>query len=476
MILTILVALIILIALIIFAAIAAYSQLRRRGNDEASVARQLQQSQSQHEAVLAANEQSHRREMDLLRQNFSEQKREMQDAYAAQIAEMRQQMKERYDAMERRHAEQSRALSEQSAQTFEALSKRILEAESDRLVRRSDERLSEIVTPLRERIEEFKKLVRDSYDKENMARAGLMGQIEQLMSLNKSISDEAHNLTTALKGDSKTQGDWGEMILQTLLEQGGLTEGIHFEVQLTRNESGEVIRDEAGRLQRPDVVINLPDSKRLVVDSKVSLTAFANYCNAETEQQRAEYGRAHLQSVKRHIAELGDKQYQANIKDACGHVLMFIPTENAYLLALKLDANLWSEAYRRNVAIVSPTHLFSVVHLISQLWTQDAQNKNVQKIAEKGAALYDKLTTFCENYLKIGSSIDNLQKNFQESYKQLATGRGNLIRRAEELRSLGANSKKRLPGRLMDDAMAADDDALPAPTGKTDVAVADENG
>ncbi len=425
---------------------------RRRGADMSASEQQLQRLEQQHEAVLSAHEQAHCREMDLLRQNFIEQKREMQESYSQQLAELRLQIKERSEVMERRYAEQSRNLSEQSSQAFETLSKRILEAESDRLVKRSNERLSEIVNPLRERIEEFKKLVSDSYDKENMARAGLMVQIEQLMTLNKSISDEAHNLTTALKGDSKTQGDWGEMVLQTLLEQGGLTEGIHFEVQVTRNASGEVLRDESGRALRPDVVINLPDSKRLVVDSKVSLSAFVNYCSAESEQLRKEYGKAHLLSVKKHITELGAKQYQSNIKDACGHVLMFIPTENAYLLAIKLEPNLWSEAYKQNVAIVSPTHLFSVVHLISQLWTQDAQNKNVQKIAERGAALYDKLTLFCENYLKLGVAIDNLQKGYSDSYKQLATGRGNIIRRAEELRALGANAKKRLPEKLVDDA------------------------
>ena len=277
-------------------------------------------------------------------------------------------------------------------------------------------------------------------------------QIERLVKLNETIGEEARNLTSALKGNSKVQGDWGEMILETLLENAGLERGINFETQLTRDSGGNVLKNDEGKLLRPDVLIKLPDNHSIIVDSKVSLTAFIDYCNAEDENVRIVAGKKHLQSVYAHIDELYAKMYQNNLKGAADYVMMFIPNESAYIAAVQLDINLWKYAYERGVIIVSPTHLFSVMSIVSQLWRQDKQNRNAMMIAERGGKLYDKLVLFMDSFEKVGKSIDDAMTSYNKSFNQLRTGKGNVLRQAEDMKALGAKASKSLPERLSDSA------------------------
>lgn len=327
----------------------------------------------------------------------------------------------------------------------EALSQKLAVGQADRISAQSNREMQNVVEPLRRHLENFDRLMRESADRENSARAQLKGQIDSLIALNQSIGDEARQLTQALKGDSKVQGDWGEMQLTTLLEQAGLEQGIHFRTQVTRDESGRVIRSEEGGDLRPDVIVNLPDDKKLIIDSKVSLTAYADYASAEDKEQRRVAARRHLDSVRKHIRELAAKHYPDSIQGACDQSLMFLPLEGAFTLAVSLDADLLRFAASLKVAIVTPVHLYSVVQLAAQLWRQDAQDRNTLEIAQAGGRLYDKLAIFLETFDKVGETLRRSQEQYDQARKQISTGKGNLLSRAEKLRALGAKTTKNLP-------------------------------
>lgn len=327
----------------------------------------------------------------------------------------------------------------------EALSQKLAVGQADRISAQSNREMQNVVEPLRRHLENFDRLMRESADRENSARAQLKGQIDSLIALNQSIGDEARQLTQALKGDSKVQGDWGEMQLTTLLEQAGLEQGIHFRTQVTRDESGRVIRSEEGGDLRPDVIVNLPDDKKLIIDSKVSLTAYADYASAEDKEQRRTAARRHLDSVRKHIRELAAKHYPDSIQGACDQSLMFLPLEGAFTLAVSLDADLLRFAASLKVAIVTPVHLYSVVQLAAQLWRQDAQDRNTLEIAQAGGRLYDKLAIFLETFDKVGETLRRSQEQYDQARKQISTGKGNLLSRAEKLRALGAKTTKTLP-------------------------------
>lgn len=337
-----------------------------------------------------------------------------------------------------------------------ALSSQLVAEQSKNLRENNRLEINGIVDPLRRQIENFEQIIHNSREKDASDRASLMTQINHLMELNKNIGNEARQLTNALKGDSKVQGDWGEAQLNTLLEQGGLMPGVHFTVQATRDSAGRTLHDEQGNLRRPDVLIFLPDDRRLVVDSKVSLTAFADYSAAVDEEQKKIFARKHLASVKKHIKELADKNYPGLVEGACDQSLMFMPLEGAFMLAVHLDPGILRYAAELHVAIVTPTHLFSLVQLAAQLWRQDARDRNTQRIAEMGGRLYDKLALFLNNFDKIGDTLDKARNTWSDARAQLATGRGNALRTAEQLRDMGAKVTRRLP---VADTGAADEDA-----------------
>ncbi|MBD5243248.1 MAG: DNA recombination protein RmuC [Barnesiella sp.] len=342
-------------------------------------------------------------------------------------------------------AEETRAEEEKKqAERFRLLAMEIFTDHTDRFKTQSENRLAELLTPLRNDIEKFKKSVDEAYSTEARERFSLQERIRELIETNKSIGREAKELTTALRGNSKTQGDWGEMILESILEKSGLRKGEEFTVQQTSQE-GKTLRNEEGRLLRPDVVVNYPDGRVVIIDSKVSLTAFVDYINADSPDEQTNAGRRHVESVRKHVAELASKSYQ----DYVGHertdfVMMFIPNESAYIAAMTLDNTLWQEAYDKRVLIVSPTHLVSALRLIAMLWSHDRQTRNAIDIAEQSGRMYDKFVAFTEDMRKIEKGIDSLRGTYDSAMTKLSQGTGNLLTRAERLRELGAKAKKSL--------------------------------
>lgn len=380
------------------------------------------------------------------------QRKQMTESVNRQIDLLTRQHARQMEMLTAKYEQQNEALRQEMMLQFNVLASDVLKRNSESLKEANSEQIDALLRPLKENIESFKKTISEGYVKETSSRKLLEVQIERLVKLNETIGEEARNLTSALKGNSKVQGDWGEMILETLLENAGLERGINFETQLTRDSGGNVLKNDEGKMLRPDVLIKLPDNHSIIVDSKVSLTAFVDYCNAEDENVRIVAGKKHLQSVYAHIDELYAKMYQNNLKGAADYVMMFIPNESAYIAAVQLDINLWKYAYERGVIIVSPTHLFSVMSIVSQLWRQDKQNKNAMLIAERGGKLYDKLVLFMDSFEKVGKSIDDAMTSYNKSFNQLRTGKGNVLRQAEDMKALGAKASKSLPERLSDSA------------------------
>lgn len=380
------------------------------------------------------------------------QRKQIIESLNRQIDLLNQQHARQIEMLTAKYEQQNEALRQEMMLQFNVLASDVLKRNSESLKEANSEQIDALLRPLKENIESFKKTISEGYVKESSSRKLLEVQIERLVKLNETIGEEARNLTSALKGNSKVQGDWGEMILETLLENAGLERGINFETQLTRDSGGNVLKNDEGKLLRPDVLIKLPDNHSIIVDSKVSLTAFVDYCNAEDENVRIVAGKKHLQSVYAHIDELHAKMYQNNLKGAADYVMMFIPNESAYIAAVQLDINLWKYAYERGVIIVSPTHLFSVMSIVSQLWRQDKQNRNAMLIAERGGKLYDKLVLFMDSFEKVGKSIDDAMTSYNKSFNQLRTGKGNVLRQAEDMKALGAKASKSLPERLSDSA------------------------
>lgn len=380
------------------------------------------------------------------------QRKQMTESVNRQIDLLNQQHARQIEMLTAKYEQQNESLRQEMMLQFNVLASDVLKRNSESLKEANSEQIDALLRPLKENIESFKKTISEGYVKETSSRKLLEVQIERLVKLNETIGEEARNLTSALKGNSKVQGDWGEMILETLLENAGLERGINFETQLTRDSGGNVLKNDEGKLLRPDVLIKLPDNHSIIVDSKVSLTAFVDYCNAEDENVRIVSGKKHLQSVYAHIDELYAKMYQNNLKGAADYVMMFIPNESAYIAAVQLDINLWKYAYERGVIIVSPTHLFSVMSIVSQLWRQDKQNRNAMLIAERGGKLYDKLVLFMDSFEKVGKSIDDAMTSYNKSFNQLRTGKGNVLRQAEDMKNLGAKASKSLPERLSDSA------------------------
>lgn len=346
---------------------------------------------------------------------------------------------------EKQLADERARLTREAEDRFNNLANKILEENSRKFKEANESRLAEILSPLRDNIDQFKKTVTDTYSTESRERFSLEAKIKELIELNRSIGKEAKDLTEALKGNSKIQGDWGEMILESILEKSGLKKDVQFKVQQTIDDSGNVIRDTQGRALRPDVVVYYPDGRCVVIDSKVSLTAYVNWSTAETDDDRRRAGDLHLASVKGHIKELADKNYQDFVGDKkTDFVMMFIPNEAAYMLAMNLDCNLWQEAYDRRVLVISPTHLISALRLVEQLWRQDDMKRNVLEIAAEGGKMYDKFVAFLDNMAQIQKALKSTQDAYDDAMKKLRDGTGNLIKRAEDMRRLGAKASKKM--------------------------------
>ncbi|MEQ9263403.1 MAG: DNA recombination protein RmuC [Owenweeksia sp.] len=337
-------------------------------------------------------------------------------------------------------------LNEKLSAEFKNLANQIFEEKSKKFTDQNKENLGELLNPLRERIAEFQKKVEDTNTQSVQRNAALNEQLKNLKELNQQITQEAKSLTLALRGDSKTQGGWGEMQLESILEKAGLQKDIHYFKEKN-------LKTDEGSNQRLDYIISLPDGKHLILDSKVSLTAYSRYYDTEDETEQKQYLKQHLDSINGHIKSLGDRNYQSlydiNPPD---YVMMFMANEPALTIALKEDPQLYEKALDRNIVLVSTTTLLATLRTISYIWKQDLQNKNAEEIARQAGSLYDKFVAFSEDLMKLGNQLGTVQKTYQESMKKLTDGRDNLVRKSERIRELGAKTSKQTDQRLLDRA------------------------
>lgn len=335
---------------------------------------------------------------------------------------------------------------------FENLAGRILEEKSRKFTDQNKENLDVILNPLKERISDFEKKVNEVYINETRERASLAEQIKNLHELNRQMTEEATNLTRALKGDTKTQGAWGEFILESILEKSGLVRGREFLIQ-------ETLKNEDGSNLRPDVIVNLPEEKSMIIDSKVSLTAYESFCSADNDDERNSYLAEHISSIKRHIKGLSPKDYQ-NLYglQSLDFVLMFIPIEPAFALAVQNDNAIFYDAFEKNIVIVSPSTLLATLRTISSIWKQEKQNRNALDIAKKGGELYDKIAAFVDDLIEVGTRMKKANESYENAMKKLSDGRGNIISRAENLKLMGAKATKSIDQRIVNRAADENDD------------------
>jgi len=349
-------------------------------------------------------------------------------------------------------------LSEQKAQLediqaqftkeFENLANKILDDKSRKFTEQNETQLKNILDPLKDRIRDFEKRVNETHNESAIERSALKEQLGIMAKMNQRMSEEALNLTKALKGDSKKQGNWGELILEKVLEKSGLTKGREYSVQQS------FTLEDGSRLQ-PDVVIHLPDNKNLIVDSKVSLVAYERYVASDDDDQAAQetYLKEHINSIRTHIKGLSGKNYQ-NLYGigSPDFVLLFIPIEPAFILSISSDNELYNDAFDKNVVLVSPTTLLATLRTIANVWKQEYQSQNAMEIAKQGADMYDKFVSFTEDLIKVGKLMDDSKKTYSEAMNKLYDGKGNLVRRAENMKKLGIKASKQLPQGLVDRA------------------------
>lgn len=374
---------------------------------------------------------------------------ELNELRAANQAEMTKaiEYKSKFEALEAKlqdQKEELNSLQERFTKEFELVANKILEEKTSKFTDKNKENIDAILNPLKEKISEFQKRVEDS-DEKSIARTAELGKhLEMLRALNQEITHETKSLTQALRGDSKTQGNWGEMHLEAILEKAGLQKGVHYTKETN-------LKTEDGANQRLDYIINMPDGKHLILDSKVSLTAYSQFNDSDDESERESTLKQHLLSMNGHIKLLGGKDYQnlygINSPD---YVLMFIANEPALTLALGEDPALFEKALDKNVVMVSTSTLLATLRTISYIWKQDLQNKNAEEIARQAAALYDKFVNFSEDLIKFGTQLKTATGTYESAMKKLSEGTGNLIRRTEHLKKLGVNPSKSINSKLID--------------------------
>ena len=366
--------------------------------------------------------------------------------YQAQLASLERQLQEL--------REQKATLTQELRESFQSVATEIIRERTQDL----NERTEATLKPLREDLQRFGRQVTETYQEESRERFSLKNEIKNLVERSQAISEETTNLTRALRGDSKVQGDWGEMILERILERSGLRRGEEYFVQ-------ETLRDEAGRLittednrggLRPDVIVRYPNSGAMVIDSKVSLTAYSRYLSADTDEVRTIALREHLQSIRKHIDELSRKKYEEHVSGAANFVMLFIPNEPAYSLALSHEPNLWEEAYAKNVVLINGTNLIAALRMAQDMWQRERQERNIRLILEKATGLYDQFALFTKTFVKVGERLQAAKEDFDRAQGQLSEGRGNLVRRVEQLKELGVKTNKTISAKLL-----SEEDILP---------------
>lgn len=344
------------------------------------------------------------------------------------------------------HQEEIKQLQAKFSLEFKNIANEILEEKSKKFTDQNKVNLDELLKPLGEKITDFERKVEQA-NQDNLKRnTALDVEIRNLKDLNLKITKEAENLTKALKGESQTRGSWGELILESILEKSGLENGREYFIQ-------ETITNEEGRRFRPDVVVRLPDNKNIVIDSKVSLVSYDKYVSTEDDEEKARHLKAHIQAIRTHVKSLSQKNYQQLYKlDNLDYVLMFIPIEPSFLLAIQNDHQLYDDAHDKNIIIVSPTNLIATLRTIVSIWKQEYQNRNAVEIARQGGALYDKFVALVEELLKVGHNIKKTQSSYEDAMNKLTTGKDNLIRKTERLKELGAKTSKNQDDRLLERA------------------------
>ncbi|NCA84052.1 MAG: DNA recombination protein RmuC [Clostridia bacterium] len=386
-------------------------------NDKGQAAIQLEKelTERRHDLMLlSANLAARDTQIDYLNQKLSENKAELEKIYI------------------------------KFSDEFKNLSNEILARESRHFTETNKANMELLLKPLGERIRDFEKKIEEVYDKESQQRFSLKEEVTRLGELNKQMSLEAQNLTQALKGQAKTQGGWGEMILATLLEKSGLVKGREFEMQKS-------FADEAGSRLQPDVVLHLPDDKTVVIDAKVSLTAYERYANCQQEMMQIAELKDHLTSVKKHIDELAAKNYQHIYQiNSLDFVLLFMPIEPAYMLAMHHDGGLWNYAFSKGVLLAGPSNLIAILKMTAALWQKEYQNRNVLAIAAESGKLYDKFVAFVADLDDVGDKLKAAQNCYHKAYNKLSTGKGNLVIRAEKIKALGARTTRQLPKNILE--------------------------
>jgi len=326
---------------------------------------------------------------------------------------------------------------------FRHMADTILEEKSRKFTDLNEEKMRGVLEPLKSNLAEFKTKVEETYDKESKQRFALEKELNRLMELNLQLGQEASNLTNALKQNNKVLGNWGEMILESLLENSGLTRGREYFVQeFLRDESGNRVRDMNGSMLQPDITVLYPDGRRLIIDSKMSLLAYESYHSCVDPTTGVRFLKDHCQSLRSHIENLSRKEYPKYAGEALDLVILFVPLEPAYFLALREDPTLWKYAFDRKVLLTTSTHLLAILKIVGEFWKVDLQNRNALEIAEKAGALYDKFAGFVEVMDQLGNSLEKAASNFQLARKRLSEGTGNLIRRSEELKRMGAKTNR----------------------------------
>jgi DNA recombination protein RmuC len=434
-------------------------RLQELSAEVADLRRQLAQAQS--DTVTRAGFESLAAEREKTIQRLNAEREEAQRVFEAQASAQREQAAaiSRLEAQlkgERESAQEKLKLLTEArvelTHQFEALAGKILDEKSSKFTEQNKLNLDQLLSPLRTQITEFRGKVEEAQKDSLAGRVELRVKLESLEKLNQQLSAEAHNLTTALRGSNKAQGDWGEFILRDLLEKAGLREGEQYRFQ---ESFGAAINEDGqrGKASRTDVIINLPGGRHLVVDSKVSLNAYTDYCNAAADDLRKLALKQHLVSVRAHLDGLAKRSYhKLSGLESPDFVVMFVPVEPAFLLAMQEAGDLWREAYERNVLLVGPTTLLFVIRIVDNLWQQEQQARSVADIVDRGTKLYEKFVNFVADLSKVGESLRSADQSYQNAMSKLSTGSGNLVRQTEMLKKAGIRTSKQLPSKLLDAA------------------------
>lgn len=371
------------------------------------------------------------------------------EAELSRLSHEKVSLETRLDTDRVRHEEQLQLLRqarESLTQEFENLANRIFDAKQEKFSEQSKQALNTSIDPLRKEIHDFRKKVEDAYDKENAERNKLVGQIVELQKQAQRVGEDAVMLANALKGDSKFQGNWGEVVLERILEQSGLTRGREYDTQVA-------LKDDEGNRRNPDVIVHLPDQRDIVIDAKVSLTDYERYCRAEEPDEKQRFLKQHINSIRAHITGLSRKSYeQLEGVNSLDFVLIFVPVEAAFMLALEQDHSLFRDAYDKGIILVSPSTLLATLRTIHNIWRYEDQNRNAQKIAAEAGKLYDQLVLVVESLDDVGKHLNKSQEAWQMTRKRLVDGRGNLVKKFEDIRKLGARTSRQLPDKLVEEA------------------------